>query len=148
MRNIENVKSEWVEKQQKAFKDADPIVLQFISDVLFHGGESGEETIRRLFDAGYCYYFAHMLKSAFGRGQVCYAYYVGHFVWLDGVSESKDIAYDINGVSYDWEHLIPEEKIGDGVWDFKHVKGRQSGMEDPEIISLLLSLIETGGYAK
>ena len=148
MRNIENIKSEWVGNQQKAFNDADPVVLQFIADVLFHSGEAGEEIIRRLFSAGYCYYFAHMLKSAFGRGMVCYAYYEGHFVWLDGSSESKDVAYDISGVSYDWEHLIPEEKLGDGIKDFKHVKSEQSNMSEQDIIGLLLTIIENEDYAK
>lgn len=140
-------KENWIKKQKQNYSKADETVLWFIADVLFHSGNQGREIIRNLFRAGYCYYFACMLKDAFQRGTICYAYYEGHFVWLDGDNQEKDIAYDIEGVNKDWEYLIPVDKIGDGIWDFKHVKGKQSNMEDNEIIALLLKIIEHKEYA-
>lgn len=146
--NTANEKTNWINSQLQIFPKSDKTILTFIANILFHNGTHGKDTIRHLFHNGYCYYFAHMLKSAFQRGIVCYAYYEGHFVWLDGTSESKDIAYDIDGVNRMWEHLIPEEKLKDGIWDFKHVPDKQSNMTDPEIMKLLLDIIEHEEYAK
>lgn len=146
--NNTNVKNNWIQQQLVKNQKADTTVLQFIADILFHSGDTHSEPIRKLFRVGYCYYFAHMLQEAFGRGIVCYAYHQGHFVWLDGTSETKNIAYDIEGINTNWEHLIPEDKLGDYIWDFQHVKDKQSDMTDPEITTLLLNLIENDEYAE
>lgn len=140
-------KQEWLQKVIGLRPKADTQVLQFIADMKFRCGNENASIIEKLFSAGYCWYFAHILKLAFERGQVCYAYYENHFVWLDGISEVDDVAYDIHGVNKCWGHLIPEELLGNGIWDFKHVANMQSGMEDQEIISLLIELIENGQYA-
>lgn len=141
-------KEEWIAEQLQNHPKANQAILQFIADFKFRCGFQGEQVISKTFRSGYCYYFAHMLKHAFNRGIVCYAYYEGHFVWLDGDDEDDDIAYDVNGVNKDWEHLIPEDLLGDGILDFKHIKGQQSNMDDQQIIKLLLDIIENKQYAK
>ena len=105
------------------FDGANDRVMQFIYDFASHEGDDGWETIRHLFHAGYCYYFAKMLEDAFHRGQVCLAYPFGHIVWLDGSDEDKDVAYDIEGVYCNYEHLIPISYLGNTIQDFRHVPG-------------------------
>lgn len=51
------------------------IILKFINNFLNH---SNEASTRNLFMNGYCYYFAHMLKTAFGNGEG-YWYSYNHF---------------------------------------------------------------------
>lgn len=105
------------------FDGSDNRVLQFIYDFVHHEGEDNQEVISHLFRAGYCYYFAEILKNAFHRGQICLAYPFGHIVWLDGSDEDKDIAYDIEGVCDNYEHLIPISYLRKTIQDFKHVPG-------------------------
>lgn len=104
-------------------------VIKFIANVLYHQGPENTEVIRSLFRAGYCYYFAQMLKDAFGRGTVCLAYPFGHIVWED----DNGIAYDIEGVNKEYERLIPISKMGNGIKDFKHVDDEVSGLSDTTI---------------
>lgn len=104
-------------------------VIKFIANVLYHQGPENTEIIRSLFRAGYCYYFAQMLKDAFDRGTVCLAYPFGHIVWED----DNGIAYDIEGVYKEYERLIPISKMGRGIRDFKHVEGEESGLSDTAI---------------
>ncbi|MFR7476321.1 hypothetical protein [Frisingicoccus sp.] len=140
-------KEEFIKKELELYSAADKTVIEFIADMKFRCGDENVEVIEKLFTSGYCWYFAHMLQQAFGRGKVCYAYFEGHFVWLDGTSEKEDFAYDIYGVNKNWEHLIPEELIGDGILDFKHVRGNQSNMEEQDIIKLLLNIIDKKQFA-
>ena len=135
-------KQEFIKNQCETWKKADKQVIEYIANVLYHQGERGKDVIRKLYRAGYCYYFASMLKDAFKRGIICYAYYEGHIVWLDGNNEISDLAYDIDGVYKNFKHLIPIEKIGVGINDFMHIPGVHSGMEDNEIVSLLEKCIE------
>lgn len=135
-------RNDWVKRQMELYKKANEQVLNFIADFRFHCGIDSSRTIEKLFSEGYCYYFAHMLQLAFGRGVVCYVFCENHFVWLDGVSELTDTAYDICGVNKRWEHLIPEDKLGDIVLDFKHIKGVQSPFEENECMTRLLRILE------
>ena len=79
------------------------------------------EGIRYHYRCGYCYYFATILKAAFGRGTICWAAPLGHIVWKD--TDGK--AYDVEGRFIEAEHdcyyLIPEGYLGDHINDFKHV---------------------------
>ena len=93
---------------------------KFIDD--FMGAQFGErhtqDKFREKFKNGYCYYFAHMLKLAFNRGEVCWAAPNSHFVWVD----DDGIAYDIDG-KYNLSankcmYLIPEKDTEDFVEDF------------------------------
>ena len=104
----------------------------FIND--FMGGSLGDynnqEYLREKFRCGYCYYFAHMLKTAFGRGTVCWTAPLGHFVWVDDgankyeTNYDKIKTYDIEGKynvkEHDVLYLIPEEFLNEHIKDFLH----------------------------
>lgn len=96
----------------------DPQVKRFIKNCVYHEGKENAETIWHFFRAGYCYYFAHMIKIAFHRGTVCWAAPLGHFVWCD----EDGTPYDIEGIYFgEAEEFIPEEYLGDMIKDFLHV---------------------------
>lgn len=98
-------------------------VLNFINDIYTSQPEENGEAIRHLFHCGYCYYFANMLKLAFGKGTVCLAYPFGHIVWVD----TDGIAYDIEGVSIsEYEKLIDIDCIPELKYDFMHIRGLSS----------------------
>ena len=100
----------------------------------FMGGDLGhpdeQESLREKFRCGYCYYFAHMLQTAFNRGTVCWAAPFGHFVWVDEDADKyatdydKIKVYDIEGKynpkDHDTFYLIPEKYLGEHVRDFLH----------------------------
>lgn len=101
---------------------SDPLVIRFIADILYRtNSDEGIEAIYQLFAAGYCYYFANMLKLAFNRGTVCWHKGFGHIVWVD----TDGIAYEIGGIFFDYGEgdLVPVEELGDGLKDFMRVPG-------------------------
>lgn len=124
---LQNSKREWIERE--CTLGGDPKVIEFISDVLFHGvlrvtTNDSVETIRSLFEAGYCYYFAKMLEDAFPGGTVCLCYPFGHIVYV-----YEGVAYDIDGViDAEYESFIPLTWMRDGVNDFRHVPGIQCSL--------------------
>lgn len=119
---LQNSKREWIERE--CTLGGDPKVIEFISDVLFHGAprvttNDSVETIRSLFEAGYCYYFAKTLEDAFPGGIVCLCYPFGHIVYV-----YEGVAYDISGVTdAEYESFIPLTWMKDGANDFRHVPG-------------------------
>lgn len=128
--------SDWVEKQLEQFPGSDRDVLTFIDNVANHCGVDSVPVIENLFACGYCYYFALMLKDAFGRGTICNTGR-GHIVWLDGTDRYNDIAYDIHGVDADYEVLIPVSAMGQMLYDFKRVPGLTHGSTKEEIDRLV-----------
>lgn len=86
---------------------------------LFIEGFLGDhEIIWQTFTAGYCYYFAVMLKDAFQRGRdlLCAPY--GHICWVD----DNGVPYDISGVcDSECDFYIPVRYIPEGIADFKHI---------------------------
>ena len=72
------------------------------------------------FEAGYCWHFAHMLKTVFERGEVCWAAPFSHFCFVDNDGQ----AYD-GGGRYMGEalYMIPERYCGKFIDAFKHIKG-------------------------
>lgn len=87
-------------------------VLQFIADFLFHKNSNGKEDIemvKHLFKT-YCWYFAHILQLAFGRGRVYYVHDEHYFVWRDDDFDGI-MLYDINGVYHTHKILIPEYEL-------------------------------------
>lgn len=122
---------------QKANKD----VLTFIAEFLgCHGTDtSNVEHLRATFHAGYCYYFAVILKTAFQRGEICWAAPFGHMVWQD----IDGMVYDIEGV-YDGEaeYFIPYQMIGNGICDFMHVPGLEYNMSQEELDSIIKKYVE------
>lgn len=112
-------KDEWIKAYTTGrFKEADKQVIQFIADFIFQNDENGEPTgvISHVFSAGYCYYFANMLKIAFGRGEVCWSEGRSHIVWVD----TNNIAYDVYGVYEDYTRLRPVSYLGNTVVSFMH----------------------------
>lgn len=106
------------------YKDYDRTVITFIADIRYDIRNS-TDTIRSFYEAGYCYYFAHMLKDAFQRGHLCLTEPIGHIVWMD----ENGCAYDINGPyrpeEHDCERLLDIRFLGDLILDFMHIPGKE-----------------------
>lgn len=128
--------TEWLEKIKRIYKNADEQVLKFIYDFRnMQKSEQAEEVLYQQFSSGYCYYFAHMLQTAFGRGEVCWAAPYGHIVWVD----ENGTPYDISGVNdSDTNDFIPEYVMGKTINDFKHVDGICHNTSDQEIAQIVL----------
>lgn len=110
----------------KYHPNANKDVIKFILDFNWSNGDSEimQEAIRHTFRAGYCYYFAVMLKTAFNRGEVCWCAPYGHICWVD----VDGIPYDVEGVcESDCDHYIPISFIKEGLIDFLHVPGKEFG---------------------
>lgn len=109
-------------EDRKVHEGGDKRVIKFISEVLFHGApevnpEDAVESVRNLFEAGYCYYFARMLEDAFPGGVACLCYPFGHIVYI-----YEGIAYDINGISdSEHEYYVPISELGKAIDSFRHV---------------------------
>lgn len=115
---------------------SDSEVLRFIESFLSHTckTENDREVIRHTFRAGYCYYFAVMLKSAFNRGCVCWAAPYGHIVWLD----DNGCPYDIEGVcASDVAYFIPVSFLEDHLQGFKHVGDDGSPTSWEDIVKII-----------
>ena len=96
-------------------------VISFIEKIYCRGGDNDDmckEVLRRQFRAGYCYYFAHMLKIAFNRGEVCWCAPFGHMCWVDVDGTPYDCEGEYTGEAV---YLIPEHYLGDAIKDFKHI---------------------------
>lgn len=74
------------------------------------------EVATRVFTAGYCFYFAHMLQVAFNRGRVVFAAPLSHIIWED----DNGCAYDFYGIFYDYAFGIDLQNVLD-IEGFKHV---------------------------
>lgn len=116
--------------------EGSPEVLNFINDIYASQAEENWEVIRELFRCGYCYYFANILKIAFGRGSVCLAYPFGHIIWLD----TDDVPYDIEGVaSLEYEKLIDIDCIEELKYDFMHIRGLHSPPDTKQRVDILIA---------
>ena len=118
---------DWYKDPKKFQGEVNLDVISFIDEITDfpdRDGNSGEQ-IDHLFSAGYCFYFASMLKTAFG-GQMCWIQDRGHVAWADvpeGCSFDelqKAGVYDITGLCDDYETLWPVAYLGDTVLDFMH----------------------------
>lgn len=125
-------KAEFVQTQTEAGAKED--IITFIADFLLHGGPENSECIRSLFRAGYCYYFAHMLKTAFLRGEVCWAAPFGHIVWVD----TDGTPYDIEGLYFgEATDFVPEAYLENAVLDFKRIETLKHDTSESEIKEIL-----------
>ncbi len=112
-----NAKGRWIYRWifESPFKHViDPEVIRFIAELRFHGGDdkSNERAIHNLFTAGYCYHFAVILKNVFNRGKICLHKDHSHIVWVDDIN-NMNIPYDIDGMYYDLDELIPIEELSE-----------------------------------
>lgn len=138
--------ADYLSKQQKVHPEADEKVLRFIYDIFHcHGSDSSNlEHLRLTFRAGYCYYFAVILNTAFGMGRedVYLTAPYGHFVWID---PKNKIPYDVEGV-YDGECecFIPEHELRKNgmINDFLHVSEKSYGAKKDEIEKLMRKYTE------
>ena len=112
-------RKEWVKSFMEKFPGSREDVLGFIYDVTSTNRTAEEaDAIEKLFGAGYCYYFALMLKDAFG-GEVRWVKYHSHIVWED---TTNNVCYDIHGVYEDYGEydILPIEVLGDEIEAFRH----------------------------
>lgn len=109
----------WINEQLNTYKGCREDVIRFIDRLVYWQGKKEAKTIIELFSNGYCYYFALMLKDAFG-GEICWLKGYGHILWKD----ENDTLYDINGVYTDYndDEIVPISELGDKIEDFKHKK--------------------------
>lgn len=112
-------------------------IINFIADIRFHSGngvaiEDSIETIRCLFEAGFCYDFAKILERIYPGGEVCYCYDFGHIVYV-----YEGIAYDISGVTdVEYEMFIPLSAMGKLAFDFEHRPDLAYNATREEVIKL------------
>lgn len=134
---IKNDVESWVANQLKTYPLANKDILTFIGKIALHSGKEHEEIIRSLFADGYCYYFALMLKDAFG-GELKWHKFYSHIVFED----KAGVIYDIDGVFYEQSKnmIVPISEIdieakkinqlqSSGLESFKH---RQIDHEEHE----------------
>ena len=99
-------------------KEYDPVVLDFIGQIA-----DWDDTVMDLFSGGYCWHFARLLQTTFGRGTLALTEPFGHIVWVD----HNGCAYDIDGAydpeTSDCDRLLDLRFLGDLVRDFMHVPG-------------------------
>lgn len=123
---MQSNKDNWINSQMLEYSNAKRDIIAFIAGIRYKSNiEEDVSIIIDLFRNGYCYYFAVLLYTAFGRGTICYVYDEGHIVWVDGDNDilSKCTAYDINGVyaEYRADYFIPMDIFEEGIIDFLHV---------------------------
>lgn len=94
-------------------KKPDKTVIQFITDAITSvDRKNSDDVLYDFFHAGYCYYFALMLKEAFGRGQICWCAPYGHICWQD----ENGVGYDIGGIcDSECDFYIPVSYIKEGL---------------------------------
>ena len=136
----------WFERIKIQHPKADETVLRFIFDFLnlqtpMYSITNPTTTdpadiLYNQFATGYCYYFAHMLKIAFQRGEICWAAPLGHIVWMD----TNNVAYDISGCNdSECQYYIPTSMLGDMIKDFTHVPGDEYNASEQEIASVIVT---------
>lgn len=115
--------AEYIWQLQHPDRDkTDEKVLAFIGNITdYHYPNSlKQDAVYELFSSGYCYYFAVLLKEAFGRGEVSWCAPYGHICWVDDNGHPYDIYGTCDSES---TYYIPVSYIKDGLADFKHIPG-------------------------
>lgn len=90
-------KEEWLKSQLEVYPKARKDILEFIWDFITPTSvksNDGQEVLASQFAAGYCYYFALILKDAFG-GEMMWIKGRSHIIWHD---IENDELYDSYGV--------------------------------------------------
>ena len=106
--------------------------------------------VASVFSQGFCYYFAIILKEAFGCGDICITSDCTHVVWV-----YKNIAYDIGGVYNKYPrsanignfyngNLIPISMVPHYVDSYKHVipGTTQKGMSEMKNVQKIINNIK------
>lgn len=117
----------WVDKQLEKYPKARRDALTFISATnQYSEGTSVDNGFRspieKLFSSGFCYYFAIMLRDAFG-GKIVQKFHddlYPHVFWMD----ENEVLYDIYGVYDDCnaKECVPiEEMDEESLVEFRHI---------------------------
>lgn len=117
----------WVDRQLEKYPKARRDVLTFISATnQYSEGTSVDNGFRspieKLFSSGFCYYFAIMLRDAFG-GKIVQKFHddlYPHIFWMD----ENEVLYDIYGVYDDCnaKECVPiEEMDEESLAEFRHI---------------------------
>lgn len=121
-----------------ASNDTD-IVTEFIHNFINYAN-CDYEKIYYQFRCGYCWHFAHILKAVFGRGDVCWAYPLGHMIWVD----TNGNPYDIEGLFYgESDYFISEEFLGKGIADFQRIPNKIFDASEEYVKSVRENYIKT-----
>lgn len=84
-------------------------ILEFIENFRCGLGQFTDEEsgiTQRLFENGFCYYFAKILQDAFPGGELCIPWPIGHFVYKYN-DEYWDISGEYNPKQHDCVAMIP-----------------------------------------
>lgn len=139
---MNNIFETWVSRIKEHHPKANDTVLRFIFDFLnlqtpkgHHDDHTASDIIYNQFASGYCYYFAQMLKTAFHRGEICWAAPFGHIVWVD----DNEVAYDISGCNdSECKYYVPIFMLGNMIKDFMHVPNDAYNASEQEIANAVL----------
>jgi len=95
-------------------------ILDFINGFVGPNAQR-KKILSEVFTQGYCYYFALILKDAFGE-MIAYIQRDGlhHIVWLDTRENGSGLAYDIDGVVEEYEFLVPAIDLLSDLESFRH----------------------------
>lgn len=117
-------------------------IMFFIKEFRTSQGQTGEETIKALFNSGYSYAFASILNKFFTGGTICWVAPLSQVVYVNG-----GVPYDINGVyQYQgFEYFIPLDACGRLYWDFMNRIDVQSGMSDDDKLQVILDYCSATG---
>lgn len=124
----------WIDEFFETGRDA---LLFMINDLALETVEQQDIVygLKAHFEAGYCWHFAHMLKTVFGRGEVCWAAPFSHFCFVDDDGQ----AYD-GGGRYIGEalYMIPERYCDKFIDSYKHIKEKSSvEVSKKDVISII-----------
>lgn len=111
-------KDAWIKWYEVNRPECRQDVITFIANILFHNPKDLSDSIYNLFACGYCYYFALMLKDAFG-GEICWHVGHSHIVWRD----ENFVCYDIGGIFEDYgdDEVVPISALTDAELEsFRH----------------------------
>lgn len=124
---------EWVDKMKSADNNSNE-VLTFIDNFIMMASTQNidEQSFMSVFRSGYCYYFANMLKEAFGRGEVYITAPLGHIVWRDIDNRYYDIEGEYFFKDHDVEAMVPIT-YGKMAEDFKCIPGVHEDATKEEI---------------
>ena len=131
---------EFVQQNSKRHPKADSRILTFIAEFLTATGTDlrNMDTIRQLFRAGSCYYFAQILKDAFPGGEASWAAPFGHIIYV-----YQGIPYDIDGVyKGDVMEYIPVKYLGKAIDDFRHIPDVAYNATEQELAKIMFDYRE------
>ena len=113
-------KDTFINIQTAKFPNVSKDILEFIANIVSQEGFGPNAAIINLFSNGYCYYFALMLKDAFG-GELYADIDKQHILWKDTrEGNSYGLFYDIHGAHKCKKQYMPIELLYDSLECYRH----------------------------